>query len=195
MRLISNAIASGTLVAALTLTGCGSSSSPTATAARERRKTIALESPALTANHAIPRRYTCDGKNISLPLEWSGVPPETKELVLFAFSLSPAQPNAQGGSVTERITLQWAVAGLQPTLHGLAAGKLPHGAVVGRNKQGHVGYSICPSEGSAGHYLFLLFASPQRLSPRPGFNGGPLFGRLRRMRPRYGGLTTSYSRE
>jgi hypothetical protein len=35
---------------------------------------LTLKSPAFRAGGNIPRKYTCDGENISPPFEWSGIP-------------------------------------------------------------------------------------------------------------------------
>ena len=44
--------------------------------------TLTISSPAFTHNSHIPATYTCDGLNISPPLQWTGVPAEAKSLVL-----------------------------------------------------------------------------------------------------------------
>ena len=36
---------------------------------------LSLHSPAFTHETEIPRLYTCEGKNVSPPLEWDGVSP------------------------------------------------------------------------------------------------------------------------
>jgi phosphatidylethanolamine-binding protein (PEBP) family uncharacterized protein len=108
---------------------------------------------------ALPAQYTCDGKNTSPALSWQGVPEGTAELVLFVMNTQP---------VAGKLFFDWAVAGLSPDLEEIEAGKLPKGAVVGRNSFGKTGYEICP-EGSSESYVFLLFALPKKLSPGQGF--------------------------
>ena len=44
---------------------------------------MAISSPAFERNGTIPAQYTCDGANISPPLQWQHLPAHTKELVLF----------------------------------------------------------------------------------------------------------------
>jgi len=107
----------------------------------------------------LPAQYTCDGKNTSPALRWAGVPAGTKELALFAMNVQP---------VNGKLFFDWAVAGLDPELGEIEAGKLPEGTVVGRNSFGKNGYEICP-QGSGETYMFALYALPQRLSPGRGF--------------------------
>jgi phosphatidylethanolamine-binding protein (PEBP) family uncharacterized protein len=110
---------------------------------------------------ALPAPYTCDGKDSWPQLDWQGVPPGTEELVLFAMNAQPV-----GG----KLFFDWAVAGLDPSLQGLEAGKLPKGAVIGTNSFGKSDYEICPPAGQAETYVFALYALPKRLSPAKGFD-------------------------
>ena len=43
---------------------------------------LVLSSPAFANGQKIPTKYTCDGKNVSPPLQWSGAPSETRSFVL-----------------------------------------------------------------------------------------------------------------
>jgi phosphatidylethanolamine-binding protein (PEBP) family uncharacterized protein len=139
---------------------------PGITPEQRREATVAsitLQSPSSQPSAggppALPAEYTCDGKNTSPALSWQGVPEGTAELVLFAMNTKP---------VAGKLFFDWAVAGLSPDLEEIEAGKLPKGAVVGRNSFGKNGYEICP-EGSGESYVFLLFALPKKLSPSQGF--------------------------
>jgi|ERR1700723_183161 len=114
-----------------------------------------------SSTYTIARQYTCGGSNTSLPLHWSGVPKNTSELVLFAISSTPVQG---------KLYFDWALAGLNPSLKGLQAGQLPPGAVVGRNSERHDSYSICPHTGKPENYIFILYALPKSLTPKPGFD-------------------------
>ncbi|HUC08605.1 MAG TPA: YbhB/YbcL family Raf kinase inhibitor-like protein [Solirubrobacterales bacterium] len=108
---------------------------------------------------ALSAQYTCDGKNTSPALRWQGVPQGTVELALFAMNIQP---------VEGKLFFDWAVAGLSPELEEIEAGKLPKGAIVGRNSFGKKGYEACP-EGDSETYMFALFALPEKLSPSEGF--------------------------
>ena len=129
---------------------------------------MALESPAVQARAGslgvLPAANTCDGKDTWPALAWRGVPPDTTELAVFAMSFKP---------VEGKLFVDWAVAGLDPSLEGIEAGRLPKGAVVGRNSFGKVGYSICPPEG-AETYAFAVYALSKSLSPQQGFDAREL---------------------
>jgi Raf kinase inhibitor-like YbhB/YbcL family protein len=43
-----------------------------------------LTSTAFKEGEAIPRGYTCDGANVSPPLEWTGVPKTAKTIAIIA---------------------------------------------------------------------------------------------------------------
>src|SRR5882762_7278635 len=43
---------------------------------------LQITSSAFTEGQPIPAKYTCQGKDVSPPLQWSGVPPAAKSLAL-----------------------------------------------------------------------------------------------------------------
>jgi phosphatidylethanolamine-binding protein (PEBP) family uncharacterized protein len=133
----------------------------------------------------IPARYTCDGANVSLPLNWGQVPAHTAELDLVVLRLKGAHG---------KLYAAWAVAGLQPSLKNLAAGQLPAGAVVGSNSIGRARYSVCPSKGSNAQYYVLLFALPHRVRVAHNFNASGLAERLLHMPVGEGTLSFTYKR-
>ena len=151
---------------------------------------MALESPssqgASGGPQALPAEFTCDGKNTSPALRWQGVPPGTGELVLFAMNVQP---------VEEKLFFDWAVAGLSPELEEIEAGKLPKGAVVGRNSFGKTGYALCPAAGSGETYIFALFAVPKKLSPSQGFEPLALRKAVTDQAGNVGLLALSYARD
>jgi len=129
---------------------------------------MTLESPAITPSAEgpgrLPATYTCGGENSWPTLRWTGVPAGTAELALFAMNMQP---------VEGKLFVDWAVAGLDPGLQEIEAGKLPRGAVIGTNGFGKRGYSICPS-GAGEIYMFAVYALPTSLSPKPGFDAREL---------------------
>lgn len=149
----------------------------------------AMEISSSAISHAkgepIERRYTCDGEDRSPPIKWSGIPANAAELALFVINFKP---------VDGKLFFDWAVAGIDPRLKGLPAGRLPAGAVVGRNGFGKVGYSICPSGRRTESYVIVLFAPPRRLARRPGFEPVALHQRILQLAPKAGLLGASYAR-
>jgi phosphatidylethanolamine-binding protein (PEBP) family uncharacterized protein len=128
---------------------------------------IEVSIPDLLREGYIPRRYTCDGADVSLPLRWSHVPSGTAVLAIFVIKLQPVQG---------RFFFDWALAGLSPAAHGISAGTLPSGAVVGRNSLGKVGYSICPPKGTREEdFVVRVLALPRPLALTRGFDAETLY--------------------
>ena len=152
-----------TLIVALA--GCGG------TSGKKASSVIPLTSPAIVGG-AIPARYTCDGANIAPPLSWGAVPPGVNELVLFALGVRP------GGSSMASDSIEWVMAGINPQLHAIAAGKLPSGAVLleASDKKRH--YSICPPKGHPQRYDFAVFAVPPAVRVGTEIPGVPLLKNL-----------------
>ena len=187
------------LVTVTVLAGCGSSStrsspSPTGTSSVQSGSsstgaspptqqtsgrsepppaaTILVGIPTLLPKSHIPKRYTCDGGDVPLPVQWSHIPSGTAKLAMFVVNLEP---------VEGRLFVHWAVAGLSPTSHGISAGRLPPGAVVGRNSFGNVGYSICPAKGTGEeHYIVRVVALPHPLAAKSGFDAETLYQEAKR---------------
>lgn len=150
---------------------------------------MTLISPAITPAQggpgAIPVAYTCDGTGSWPELRWSGVPTGTAELILYAMSVQP---------VEGQLFVDWAVAGLDPGLTGIEAGKLPKGAITGTNGYGERGYEICPPEGSGEIYMFALYALPRALAPAKGFDARELRRRILDVSGNVGLLPAVYAR-
>ena len=108
-----------------------------------------LTSGAFDEGGAIPARYTCDGDNVSPPLNWVGAPPDT---VSFTLILDDADA---GGFV------HWIVYGLDGSASGsLPAGisESPDGPAQGTNSFRQAGYGgPCPPSGEH-RYVFTLRA-------------------------------------
>jgi phosphatidylethanolamine-binding protein (PEBP) family uncharacterized protein len=168
----------GTRAASVKPAAKQSSNRAPAPAAHEPDATIRLTSP--VALVPIPKRYTCQGANMSLPLRWGAVPANTVELDVFVLRLE-----GQAG----RLYAAWGVAGLPPRLKGLSAGRLPGRAVVGSNSMGHARYSVCPAKGSSTQYFVLLFALAHKIPAAPGFSASGLAERLLHMPLAEGMLT------
>jgi phosphatidylethanolamine-binding protein (PEBP) family uncharacterized protein len=116
--------------------------------------------PIAGGERGIPAHYTCDGADIAPPVSWEGVPRGATELLLLVVDLN----------VNTHLSVSWAVAGLEPSLHGLPAGVLPTQAILGRNSAGRDSYSICPPKGVPTHFGVLLFALQRGLGLHRGFD-------------------------
>jgi Raf kinase inhibitor-like YbhB/YbcL family protein len=121
---------------------------------------IALSSPAFAAGAAIPRRYTCDGKETSPPLRWTPPPKATSTLALLV-----EDPDAPGGTF-----VHWTLYSLPAETKGLSEGAVPSGARQGANSSGDNDYAgPCPPEGDEPHhYVFTLYALRSDPLPKAG---------------------------
>ena len=97
---------------------------------------IELQSPAFRDGGAIPASFTCDGKELSPPLRWSGVPPRARELALVVED-SDAARFVQVQHALERVfvdprLLEYAVALVAATRAdaSLAVGASPRGSLA-----------------------------------------------------------------
>jgi Raf kinase inhibitor-like YbhB/YbcL family protein len=114
-----------------------------------------LTSPAFENGAEIPARYTCEGRDISPPLTWSGVPKEARSLVLVV-----DDPDAPDPKEPKTTWVHWVVYNLPPSTTGLAEGvkALPQGARVGLNDWKRAAYGgPCPPVGRH-RYFHKLYA-------------------------------------
>lgn len=121
-----------------------------------------LVSDAFEHGKAIPRRFTCDGDDVSPPLAWSEVPPVTRTFVLLC-----DDPDAPSGKWHH-----WAVYDIAADSTALvqAAGRAGTTAFKqATNDFGRVGYGgPCPprSHGPHRYHFRLLALSADRLPLR-----------------------------
>jgi Raf kinase inhibitor-like YbhB/YbcL family protein len=122
-----------------------------------------LISSAFAANGDIPAIHTCEGRDLSPPLAWSGVPAEAKSLALIVDDPDAPDP------VAPRMTwVHWVVYNLPADTTSLTAGTsgttLPAGAREGLNDWQREGYGgPCPPIGRH-RYVFKLYALDTVLS-------------------------------
>jgi Raf kinase inhibitor-like YbhB/YbcL family protein len=134
----------------LVVAGCGGGGHRVAGPPPSAPDRIALTSPAFKAGGTIPKRYSCDGANVSPPLRWRRVPGGARELALLV-----EDPDAPGGSF-----VHWVLFKIAPGLRGLAEGEVPNGARQATNSAGDSGWAgPCPPGGDRPHhYQFTLYA-------------------------------------
>lgn len=119
--------------------------------------TFTLSSPAFKHGGAIPRRYSCDGDDISPPLAWSAVPASTKSLALIV-----DDPDAPDPAAPKRTWVHWVLYDIPSETtalaEGVGGGDLPAGALEGQNDWKRSGYGgPCPPIGKH-RYFFKLYA-------------------------------------
>ncbi len=122
-----------------------------------------LKSRAFESGEMIPVRYTCDGEDVSPPLEWSAPPEDTESLVLLC-----DDPDAPVGTWSHWVLYNIPAEFRLLREHVPPEEVLPWGGVQGRNDFGRVGYGgPCPPRGPAHRYFFRLIAldKPVTLSP------------------------------
>lgn len=116
---------------------------------------LTLTSPAFTNDQPIPHQYTCDGTDRSPPLAWSGVPPDTKSLVLMI-----DDPDAPDPAKPKLTWVHWLLYNLPVTTDHLEAGckTLPTGTRLGLNNWNRTHYGgPCPPIGRH-RYFHKLYA-------------------------------------
>jgi len=116
-----------------------------------------LSSKAFEEGAAIPVKYTTDGKDISPPLEWSGVPSGTQSLVLII-----DDPDAPDPAAPTMTWVHWVLFNLPPDTTGLPEGvkskKLPSGTGKGMNDWKRSGYGGPAPPIGRHRYVHKLYA-------------------------------------
>jgi Raf kinase inhibitor-like YbhB/YbcL family protein len=131
----------------------------------EGGRTMAMEitSTAFANEGMIPRRFTCDGEDISPPLSWKGMPGGTKSLALIA-----DDPDAP-----RKTWVHWVVYNLPASSGGLPENVPPEKTLADGGRQGtsdfgRIGYGgPCPPSGTH-RYFFKLYALDSELGLAPG---------------------------
>lgn len=125
---------------------------------------LAISSPAFSHGGSIPKKFTCDGPDLSPQLAWSESATATK-----SFALLVDDPDAPVGNWNH-----WTAWNLPATSRGLPEGvskdaRLADGAEQGRNDFGKTGYNgPCPPPGKPHRYYFKLFALDTNLDLKAG---------------------------
>lgn len=117
---------------------------------------LTLYSPAFGSNAGMPRRFTCDGANVSPPLQWTELPPGTRSLAIVV-----EDPDAPDPAAPTHTFVHWLVYDIPAIVRELpegAARSLPNGARHGTNDHGtQTWYGPCPPVGEH-RYFFKLYA-------------------------------------
>ena len=118
----------------------------------------------------IPKKFTCDGPDISPALAWVEPPARTK-----SFSLIVDDPDAPAGT-----WVHWVLYDLPGDARELGEGiakdrQVPDGARQGRNDFGKIGYNgTCPPKGRPHRYFFKFYALDRKTNLKAGANKAEL---------------------
>jgi len=124
---------------------------------------ITFRSTAFKEGEFIPKKYTCDGENVSPPLEWNGIPAATKSIALIC-----DDPDAPMGT-----WVHWVVFNIPASANKLNEKISSHkvledGTAQGNNDFRKIGYGgPCPP-GGIHRYFFKIYALDKRVELAPG---------------------------
>jgi Raf kinase inhibitor-like YbhB/YbcL family protein len=122
---------------------------------------LQLSSSAFGDGESIPKRFTCQGEDLSPPLAWTNVPDGTNSLALIM-----DDPDAPAGT-----WVHWVIYDLPASSAGLPEGVsadpvTPEGVRQGINDFRRVGYGgPCPPAGAPHRYFFKLYSLDVELGP------------------------------
>jgi len=126
--------------------------------------TFSISSSSFSQGGEIPRKFTCDGVDVSPELSWTGAPAGTQ-----SFALIADDPDAPVGTWTH-----WVLYDLPSQTAALPEGvskvdEVPSGGRQGRNDFRKIGYGgPCPPPGRPHRYFFKLYALDRMLNLKPG---------------------------
>jgi Raf kinase inhibitor-like YbhB/YbcL family protein len=122
-----------------------------------------VTSSAFKEGELIPRKYTCDDRNVSPPLTWAAPPPETKTLALIC-----DDPDAPVGTWVHWVLFNVPGSTRELPENVAPAKTLAFGERHGRNSWGNIGYGgPCPPSGTH-RYYFKVYALDTALTLDPG---------------------------
>lgn len=149
-------------------------------------RTLTVTSPAFAEGGTIPQKFTCDGTEVSPPLQWSGIPDEAASLALVV-----DDPDAPGGTF-----LHWTLFGMDPSVGGLEEGTISDGALEGINDSGRTGYGgPCPPRGDNPHrYVFTVYALSSPIEAQAGAAEAEVRSAIAELAIAEGRLTGTYGR-
>jgi Raf kinase inhibitor-like YbhB/YbcL family protein len=118
---------------------------------------LTIQSPSFSHEGEIPALFTCEGKDISPALQWTGVPKGTVSFVLIV-----DDPDAPDPKAPKMTWVHWVLYNLPVTTTGLKEAvdkkELPAGTLEGLNDWKRTGFGgPCPPIGRH-RYFFKLYA-------------------------------------
>ena len=161
---------------AVFLASCSGPSNPGATSSGSNTG-LSISSPAFQDGDPIPVEYTCDGADLSPPLEWSSLPDGTRSVALIL-----DDPDAPGGTF-----VHWVLYNIPADMMGLlknesVEGLAGDGIGTGRNDFDQLGYGgPCPPPGGPHLYRFKVYALDDTVDLESGATKSELRRSMRRL--------------
>jgi len=153
------------MVPVLLFCSCNDSEQADLGAEGGKKMEIRITSSSFEDGGLIPARYTCDGADVSPPLQWDAVPEGTKSIALIC-----DDPDAPMGT-----WVHWVLFNLPSEANELAENipaeeTLPNGARQGLSDFGRIGYGgPCPPGGTH-RYFFKIYALDTEVDLKAGTN-------------------------
>jgi Raf kinase inhibitor-like YbhB/YbcL family protein len=150
---------------------------------------ITLKSSAFKEGEFIPKKFTCDGENISPPLEWSEIPEGTKSIAIIC-----DDPDAP-----METWVHWVIYNIPASVNKLKENipfekVLEDGTIQGKNDFRKIGYGgPCPPSGIH-RYFFKIYSLNTTLAFAPGLTKGELLHAMEEHILSEGKLMGKYSR-
>lgn len=128
------------------------------------KMTISISSSAFQNGADIPRKFTCDGADVSPDLSWTDPPAGTQ-----SFALIADDPDAPVGTWTHWVLFDLPASTRQLSENVSKVDELPGGGRQGRNDFKRIGYGgPCPPPGKPHRYFFKLYAVGRKLELKAG---------------------------
>ena len=153
-------------------------------------KSIIVTTSSFNENDYIPSKYTCDGVDISPALSWSGIPANTKSIMIVMYD-----PDAPSDYF-----IHWVIYNIPPQITSLPEGesggeRRSSIGVEARNDFGRYGYGgPCPPHGKPHRYYFLVLALDTFLNVDPKTKTTDILKKARGHILAYGELMGKYGR-
>lgn len=151
---------------------------------------ITVTSSAFSEGDDIPSMYTCDGENVSPPLQWSGIPGNAKSIALIV-----DDPDAPRGPFTHWVLYNVPKEMKELPEHMHLNAHLSDGSLQGVNDAGKTGYTgPCPPSGTH-RYQFTVYALGIKLALAARVHVGELRRAMQGHVLAEGRLTGKYTRK
>lgn len=130
----------------------------------ERGVALRVTTTAFQPGGAIPKKFTCDGPDVSPPLAWPDLPAGTQSIALIM-----QDPDAPMGNWVHWVLYDLPASARELPENVAKQEQLLNGARQGRNDFRKIGYGgPCPPAGPAHRYFIEVFALDAKTNLQPG---------------------------